>query len=60
MTMVTLYFDSYDDMNTEKLRQLVRKNEVEGSIFYFDPKTLDWVHYFEQIHLPGAVKHVFK
>ncbi|PWA86972.1 jojoba acyl CoA reductase-related male sterility protein [Artemisia annua] len=50
----------YDDMNTEKLRQLVRKNEVEGNMFYFDPKTLKWDHYLEQIHLPGAVKHVFK
>lgn len=51
----------YDDMNTEKLRQLlIRENEVEANIFYFDPKTIDWNDYFLHIHLPGAVKHVFK
>lgn len=55
-----LCFDSYDDLNTEKLRQLVKENEVEGDIFYFDPKTIDWDDYFLRVHLPGAVKHVFK
>ncbi|KAM0068398.1 putative oxidoreductase [Helianthus debilis subsp. tardiflorus] len=50
----------YDDMNTEKLRQLVRSNDVEANMFYFDPKTIKWDVYFEHIHIPGAVKHVFK
>ncbi|XP_076932088.1 fatty acyl-CoA reductase 3-like, partial [Bidens hawaiensis] len=50
----------YDDRNTEKLRQLVRENEVETDMFYFDPKTIKWDAYFEHTHLPGAVKHVFK
>ncbi|CAH1437847.1 unnamed protein product [Lactuca virosa] len=50
----------YDDMNTEKLRQVVKENEVEANIFYFDPKTIDWEDYFLHTHLPGAVKHVFK
>ncbi|KAF5770101.1 putative alcohol-forming fatty acyl-CoA reductase [Helianthus annuus] len=48
----------YDDMNTEKLRRLVRENEAD--MFYFDPKTINWAVYFENTHLPGAVKHVFK
>ncbi|KAI7756531.1 hypothetical protein M8C21_013360, partial [Ambrosia artemisiifolia] len=47
----------YDDINTEKLRQLVRQNEVEANVFYFDPKTIKWDDYFEHIHIPGAVKH---
>nr|XP_043634375.1 fatty acyl-CoA reductase 3-like [Erigeron canadensis] len=51
----------YDDMNTEKLRrQLVRENGDESNIFYFDPKSIDWYDYFVRIHLPGAVKYVFK
>ncbi|XP_076923234.1 fatty acyl-CoA reductase 3-like [Bidens hawaiensis] len=50
----------YDDMNTEKLRQLVRENEIEADMFYFDPKTIKWDVYFEHTHLPGVVKHVFK
>ncbi|XP_071706968.1 fatty acyl-CoA reductase 3-like [Rutidosis leptorrhynchoides] len=49
----------YDDMNTERLRQAVRENEVECGIFYFDPKIIDWDNYFQHTHLPGAVKHVF-
>ncbi|KAI3748187.1 hypothetical protein L6452_11109 [Arctium lappa] len=47
----------YDDMNTEKLRQIVRENVVEDNIFYFDPKLIDWDNYFVHIHIPGAVKH---
>ncbi|XP_023753140.1 fatty acyl-CoA reductase 3 [Lactuca sativa] len=50
----------YDDINTQKLHQLVTENEVEANIFYFDPKTIDWDNYFMNIHIPGAVKHVFK
>lgn len=52
-------FDSYDDINTEKLRQAVKENEVEGNMFYFDPKIIDWDDYFQHTHLPGAVKYVF-
>ncbi|KAL8193623.1 hypothetical protein R6Q57_026758 [Mikania cordata] len=50
----------FDDMNTEKLRQVLKDNKVETNIFYFDPKTLKWDVYFEHIHFPGAVKYVFK
>ncbi|MFS8011587.1 putative oxidoreductase [Helianthus anomalus] len=50
----------YDDMNAEKLRQLVRANGVEASMFYFDPKIIKWDVYFEHTHIPGAVKYVFK
>ncbi|KAI3799316.1 hypothetical protein L1987_34609 [Smallanthus sonchifolius] len=50
----------YDDMNTEKLRQLVRENEGEAEMFYVDPKAIKWDVYFEHTHIPGAVKYVFK
>ncbi|KAK9061611.1 hypothetical protein SSX86_018793 [Deinandra increscens subsp. villosa] len=50
----------YDDMNTEKLRHLVRENKVEADIFYFDPKKIKWDDYFEHTHVPGAVKYIFK
>ncbi|KAL4577049.1 hypothetical protein LXL04_013150 [Taraxacum kok-saghyz] len=53
-------FWSYDDNNTEKLRQVLGSNEVEANIFYFDPKVIDWDDYLLHIHIPGAVKHVFK
>ncbi|XP_071734913.1 fatty acyl-CoA reductase 3-like [Rutidosis leptorrhynchoides] len=50
----------YDDMNTERLRQAVRENEVEGNMFYFNPKTIVWDDYFQRTHFPGVVKYVFK
>ncbi|XP_076910406.1 alcohol-forming fatty acyl-CoA reductase-like [Bidens hawaiensis] len=50
----------YDDLDTEKLRQLVRENNDEADMFYFDPKIINWDIYFELTHLPGAVKYVFK
>ncbi|KAK1409995.1 hypothetical protein QVD17_36527 [Tagetes erecta] len=50
----------FDDMNTMKLCQQVRENEVDANVFYFDPKTIKWDVYFERIHFPGLVKHVFK
>ncbi|KAK9078431.1 hypothetical protein SSX86_002488 [Deinandra increscens subsp. villosa] len=50
----------YDDINTEKLRQRAKENVVEANMFYFDPKTIKWDVYFEHIHYPGVVKHVFK
>ncbi|XP_040995478.1 fatty acyl-CoA reductase 3-like [Juglans microcarpa x Juglans regia] len=51
----------FDDMNTEKLRMVVRESSgAEADMFYFDPKCIDWDDYFLNIHLPGVVKHVFK
>lgn len=52
--------DSFDDMNTEKLRMAVRESGAEADVFYFDPKCIDWDEYFLNTHLPGVVKHVFK
>ncbi|KAK9072665.1 hypothetical protein SSX86_009100 [Deinandra increscens subsp. villosa] len=50
----------YDDMNTEKLRTMVRESGDEEEMFYFDPKVIDWVNYFEHIHFPGVRQHGFK
>ena len=47
-------------MNTEKLRMAVRASGAEADLFYFDPKCIDWEDYFMNIHIPGAVKYVFK
>ncbi|KAL0418314.1 UNVERIFIED_CONTAM: Alcohol-forming fatty acyl-CoA reductase, partial [Sesamum radiatum] len=50
----------YDDMNSEILRRAAVESGVETDIFYFDPKVINWADYFMNIHLPGAVKYVFK
>lgn len=50
----------YDDMNTEKLRRLVRESGDEESVFYFDPRVIDWDDYFTNIHLPGVRQREFK
>ncbi|KAL0437022.1 UNVERIFIED_CONTAM: Alcohol-forming fatty acyl-CoA reductase [Sesamum radiatum] len=56
-----LFFKGYyDDMNTEILRRAAEESGVETEIFYFDPKVINWADYFMNIHLPGAVKYVFK
>ncbi|KAI8524306.1 hypothetical protein RHMOL_Rhmol13G0140300 [Rhododendron molle] len=51
---------SFDDLNTEKLRMEARESggEEEG-VFYFDPKCIDWEQYFMNIHFPGVVKYLF-
>ncbi|KAL3850313.1 hypothetical protein ACJIZ3_012195 [Penstemon smallii] len=61
-----LFFKGYyDDMNTEKLRRAaaVQTEELveaaDTTIFYFDPKIIDWEDYFINTHFPGVVKYVF-
>ncbi|CAA0810677.1 Fatty acyl-CoA reductase 3 [Striga hermonthica] len=49
----------YDDMNLEKLRRAVKESSIESSIFYFDPKSINWEDYAMNIHIPGVVKYVF-
>lgn len=51
---------TYDDKNTEGLREAAREKGVETDIFYFDPKAINWEDYFTNVHLPGVVKYVFK
>lgn len=49
----------YDDMNTEKLRRAAVESGIEIDLFNFNPKSINWGDYFENIHIPGLVKHVF-
>ncbi|KAI3791814.1 hypothetical protein L2E82_05677 [Cichorium intybus] len=50
----------YDDINTEKLRNAVKKSKHEENVFYFDPRVIDWEDYFLHTHIPGLVRYVFK
>ncbi|CAH1429769.1 unnamed protein product [Lactuca virosa] len=49
----------YHDINTEKLRNMVRESKHDDVAFYFDPKIIDWEDYFLHTHIPGVpVFHV--
>lgn len=50
----------YVDTNIEKLQMEMRESCTEADMFYFDSKSIDWEYYFLNIHLPGAVKYLFK
>ncbi|KAK4764940.1 hypothetical protein SAY86_026030 [Trapa natans] len=60
VAMKELGIERFDDSNTEKLRVAAMEGGVEGDVFYFDPKCIDWGHYVTNIHIPGIVKYVFK
>jgi fatty acyl-CoA reductase len=34
-----------------------RLDEADRAAFAFDPRTIDWVHYINEIHLPSIVQH---
>ncbi|KAK4763140.1 hypothetical protein SAY86_008908 [Trapa natans] len=57
-----LFFEGFDDMNTERLRNNVRENgsTSDANIFYFDSKWINWDYYLREIHLVGLVTYVFK
>ncbi|CAI9262922.1 unnamed protein product [Lactuca saligna] len=50
----------YDDINTEKLRNMVRESKQDDVFFNFDPKIIDWEDYFLHTHIPGVVRYEFK
>ncbi|XP_026387272.1 fatty acyl-CoA reductase 3-like isoform X2 [Papaver somniferum] len=50
----------FDDANTERLRMLVKMNQVDQDTFYFDPKSIDWDDYLMNIHISGLVKYVIR
>nr|BAD31294.1 putative fatty acyl coA reductase [Oryza sativa Japonica Group]BAD31814.1 putative fatty acyl coA reductase [Oryza sativa Japonica Group] len=57
----TLFKGCFDDINTEKLRITMRKQEDKndgGYCFDFDPKSIDWDEYFYKVHIPGVVKYL--
>ncbi|KAF7849086.1 hypothetical protein BT93_L1257 [Corymbia citriodora subsp. variegata] len=46
----------FDDTNTEALRAITSDNGVNlESVFFFDPRCINWEDYFKRIHLPGVV-----
>ncbi|KAL4592061.1 hypothetical protein LXL04_005041 [Taraxacum kok-saghyz] len=50
----------YDDINTEKLRNIVKESCHEENVFYFDPSVVAWEDYFMHTHIPGLVRYEFK
>ncbi|XP_066326786.1 fatty acyl-CoA reductase 1-like [Miscanthus floridulus] len=50
----------FDDMNLERLRLTMVMKTPEDHMFNFDPKTIDWDHYFTRIHIPGVLKYLCK
>ncbi|XP_064940893.1 fatty acyl-CoA reductase 1-like [Musa acuminata AAA Group] len=55
------YFDGcFDDLNMERLRMAMKKDDAEAKMFDFDPKHIDWEAYFSSIHIPGVMKYAFK
>ncbi|URE35254.1 fatty acyl-CoA reductase [Musa troglodytarum] len=50
----------FDDLNMERLRMAMKKDDAEAWMFDFDPKHVDWDDYFYRIHVPGVLKYAFK
>uniref|UniRef100_A0A7N0TVA3 Fatty acyl-CoA reductase n=1 Tax=Kalanchoe fedtschenkoi TaxID=63787 RepID=A0A7N0TVA3_KALFE len=58
-----LFFKAiFDDKNTDKLRAAAKNSMDSRDVFHFqfDPLTINWEDYMMNVHLPGAVKHLFK
>ncbi|URE32457.1 fatty acyl-CoA reductase [Musa troglodytarum] len=53
-------FMIFDDLNMERLRMAMKKDDAEARMFDFDPKHIDWEDYFCSIHIPGVMKYAFK
>ncbi|KAI4986903.1 hypothetical protein ZWY2020_019533 [Hordeum vulgare] len=53
-----LFKGCFDDMNSEKLRMAINKDENSSVpyCFDFDPKSIDWDDYFYSVHIPGVLK----
>ncbi|PON76844.1 Fatty acyl-CoA reductase [Parasponia andersonii] len=56
-----LFKGIFDDINSERLREKVRKScNMEVDLFNFDPKCIDWEDYLINSHFPGVKKFVIK
>lgn len=56
----TLFKGCFDDMNLDKLRMAMNKdNQNNNGAYYFDfdPKYIDWDNYFYSVHIPGVLKY---
>ncbi|KAL6653095.1 hypothetical protein ACP70R_012020 [Stipagrostis hirtigluma subsp. patula] len=54
----TFYCGLFDNANTEAL--LAEMSAAERPRFHFDVRTVDWMDYFTNVHIPGLKKHVMK
>ncbi|KAL3725475.1 hypothetical protein ACJRO7_030494 [Eucalyptus globulus] len=53
----SMHWPIFDDTNTMTMRDTAFNSGVNSeSVFYFDPRCMDWEDYFERSHLPGVVK----
>nr|XP_010943712.1 probable fatty acyl-CoA reductase 4 [Elaeis guineensis] len=50
----------FDDINLERLRMTMMKDNVVATSLNFDPKSIDWKDYFYRVHIPGVLKYVCK
>ncbi|CAM0910209.1 unnamed protein product [Alopecurus aequalis] len=57
----SLFKGCFDDMNTERLRMAMNKDQDSNASqfnFDFDPKSIDWDDYFYSVHIPGVLKYM--
>lgn len=56
----TLFKGCFDDMNLERLRIAMNKDQNNNGAycFDFDPKSIKWDDYFYSIHIPGVLKYM--
>ncbi|KAG8046963.1 hypothetical protein GUJ93_ZPchr0008g14139 [Zizania palustris] len=56
----TLFKGCFDDINTERLRIAMGKEQKNAGEHYFDfdPKSIDWEEYFYRVHIPGVIKYL--
>lgn len=54
----TFYRGRFDSTNTEALFMEMSSQERER--FHFDMKSIDWMDYITNVHIPGLKKHVLK
>lgn len=47
----------FDDTNLTRLRKDVKMCGSDGSIFNFDPKSMDWHSYLLNVHVPAVLKY---
>uniref|UniRef100_A0ACD5UUW8 Uncharacterized protein n=1 Tax=Avena sativa TaxID=4498 RepID=A0ACD5UUW8_AVESA len=56
----SLFKGCFDDMNLERLRMAMNKDQNNNEAYYFDfdPKSIDWDNYFYSVHIPGVLKYM--
>lgn len=56
----SLFKGRFDDMNLEKLRMAMNKDQNNNEAYYFDfdPKSINWDDYFYSVHIPGVLKYM--